>query len=228
MTTSFWWCDPPRRTRSSSRASPPASVTSTARCRFSFALNASRSLCERQSSPRTSAPRRHRSAMSVAIAGPPSARYSSPSPLQSVKRTASPGPRLERTSDRRAKYVAPSTRNSTWLPSVHATPPGRPESILVIGLPRSSGSRNQSWRRTTVTVLQTLQRLSGVAGILPGSTSVMAYRHICTRKTRLQRTHEDGPRPTQHRPGPCHRGRAPSAARCSGDEWRKTSAEVRV
>ena len=37
-TTSFWWCEPPRRTRWSSSTSPPAPLIASPRCRFSSSL----------------------------------------------------------------------------------------------------------------------------------------------------------------------------------------------
>ena len=38
ITTSFWWCDPPNRTRWSSSTSPPARSIASPRCRFSSSL----------------------------------------------------------------------------------------------------------------------------------------------------------------------------------------------
>ena len=57
ITTNFWWCEPPVRTRMSSSASAPRSCSSWPSRRFSPAVKPSFSQCERQTRPRTSTPR---------------------------------------------------------------------------------------------------------------------------------------------------------------------------
>ena len=46
-TANFWWCEPPGRTRMSSRHFPPAASMSSPRCRFSRSLNWNWSRCDR-------------------------------------------------------------------------------------------------------------------------------------------------------------------------------------
>ena len=57
ITTSFWWCEPPVRTRMSSNASAPRSCSCWPSVRLCSAEKFSISQCERQISPRTSTPR---------------------------------------------------------------------------------------------------------------------------------------------------------------------------
>ncbi|MER6000172.1 hypothetical protein ABT120_16500 [Nonomuraea angiospora] len=82
-TTNFWWCEPPRRTRVSSSACPPAASMSSPRCRFSAELKRRKSRCERQISPRTRAPLSAARAIAAATSGPSGVRRSSGSPRQS-------------------------------------------------------------------------------------------------------------------------------------------------
>ena len=85
-TTNFWWCDPPVRTRMSRRHWPPASSISMPSSRDFSEWKPSLFQCERQSSPRTSTPRRA-AAANVAETVEPGSSVSrwSGSPRQSTK-----------------------------------------------------------------------------------------------------------------------------------------------
>ena len=91
MTSIFWWCEPPNRTRMSSRASAPRRWSRLPRRRFSSEVKPRASRCERQTRPRTSTPRSSArpSTAETSLPGSPISR-SSASPCQSVKSTRSP------------------------------------------------------------------------------------------------------------------------------------------
>ena len=92
ITTNFWWCEPPARTRMSRSTSAPRRWSRSPRWRFSAAKKPVWSRCERHTRPRTSTPRSSAdpSTSSTSLPGSPVSR-SSASPCQSVKRTRSPG-----------------------------------------------------------------------------------------------------------------------------------------
>ena len=91
MTTNFWWCEPPGRTRMSSSTSAPRRWSRSPRCRFSVAKKPVWSRCDRHTRPRTSTPRSSAepSTSTTSEPGSPVSR-SSASPCQSVKSTRSP------------------------------------------------------------------------------------------------------------------------------------------
>src|SRR5674476_508234 len=131
------------RTRMSRRHSPPASLISSPRCRFSAAEKAMPSQWERHTRPRTSTPRRAASANTfpISVSEVP-ARRSSGSPRQSANISRSPSRICATRWFRSAKYVAPWTSGSTRLPSVQAMSPRWRVSSRVEGFPRSREVRN--------------------------------------------------------------------------------------
>ncbi len=145
-TTSFWWWEPPGRTRMSSRHSPPARAISSPKRRFSSWLKWRLSRWERQSRPLTMTPRsaaRHRTAP-ISVPGPSS--RSSGSPRQSVNSSRSPS-RIASTAARSsAKYEAPWTSGRARLPQDQAAPSARRSSRRVAGLPRSPRTRSHCTR----------------------------------------------------------------------------------
>src|ERR1035437_10366883 len=150
-TTNFWWCDPPVRTRMSSRHRPPASLISSPSRRFSAAENARQSQWERQTSTRTSTPRRAASANTfpTSVSGEP-VRRSSGSPRQSTNISRSPSRICDTRRCSSAKYVAPWMRGRTMLPSVQAAPPRWRASSRLEGVPRSVEVRNHRVRSCCV------------------------------------------------------------------------------
>ena len=93
------------------------------------------------------------------------------------------------TSARLVKYETPSIRNVTWFPSVHATPADRRESISVMGLPRSSGVRNQSSRRITS---QRTMSVVSASDRLNAFTVMVAHVPLMTVDLKLLGTGERG------------------------------------
>src|ERR1035437_7848195 len=150
-TTNFWWCDPPVRTRMSSRHRPPASLISSPSRRFSAAENARQSQWERQTSPRTSTPRRAAAANTfpTPVSGEP-VRRSSGSPRQSTNISRSPSRICDTRRCSSAKYVAPWMRGRTMLPSVQAAPPRWRASSRDEGFPRSVEVRTHRVRSPRV------------------------------------------------------------------------------
>ena len=175
MTTSFWWCEPPVRTRMSRIASAPLFCSARPSRRFSSEVNPAALECDRQTSPRTSTPRssaRPRTS-ATSLPGSPVSR-SSASPCQSVKKMRSPARVASIRSYSSAKYVAPWISGRTRLPSDQAWSPGCRSSSRVAGLPRSdlvsSHSRGSGTRPLCLSAAR-LGRPPAQRSVLPCSAS---------------------------------------------------------
>ena len=139
MTNSFWWWLPSRRTRSSSRTSPPASFTVSTRWRFSCSLKCAWSACDRHTRPRTWTPR---SAQAGEHAGDLGAR-----PVEALVGIAPPVGEVDpvvrraaaQTRGSRAKYSRRGPARGRRCPRCSASRRRRRRSISVAGLPRSAG-----------------------------------------------------------------------------------------
>ena len=128
-TTSFWWWLPKGRTRWSSSTSPPASLTADPRLRFSSALNASPSTCERHSSPLTRTSRcgcraEDRADLAAGLAGQPLVGVAAPVGEAQQVAGGQPGDHLGEPAEvRRAVHERPH---------VVAGGPGRPVGVPAV------------------------------------------------------------------------------------------------
>ena len=151
ITTSFWWWEPPVRTRMSRIASTPRRCRARPRCRFSprgephrLGVRAPDQAADVDAA--LVGPAEHLGDLAARLAGEPLVGVA----LPVGEEDRSPARVASSRSYSSAKYVDPCTSGRTWLPSDQACSPGCTSSSRVAGLPRSALVSSQSAGRSTV------------------------------------------------------------------------------